>query len=47
MKATTKLWMILVMTAMLGLSACQKNYYSGKSKSKDCNCPNTKGMVGY
>ncbi len=38
----------LVFLAVLLLTACNKNYYSGTGKGgKNCGCPSTKGMSGY
>jgi hypothetical protein len=42
----SKFLFILFFIAMFAVS-CQKNFYNGKAKSKDCGCPNKKGMVGY
>ena len=37
---------VLSLIAIFAVS-CQKNFYSGKAKDKDCGCPQKKGMVGY
>ncbi len=42
----SKIWILLLMIT-LATASCQRNYYSGKAKSKDCGCPNSKGMVGF
>jgi hypothetical protein len=31
----------------LAATGCQKNYYSGKTSSKDCGCPNSKAKGGF
>lgn len=47
MLRSTKIALVVFLTGMLFLTACQKNYYTSKSKGNDCGCPNKKGMVGY
>lgn len=46
MLSRSKIW-ILALFLALATASCQRNYYSGKAKTNDCNCPNKKGMVGY
>jgi hypothetical protein len=40
-------YMALLLTAVLLVTGCQRNYYSGGGKSGGCGCPGTKGMVGF
>jgi hypothetical protein len=37
----------LLLSAVLFLGSCQRNYYSGSGKGSNCGCPSKKGMVGY
>jgi len=48
MKTTTKkIALLVLLTGMIILSACNKNYYSGSGKGSSCGCPSHKGMSGY
>lgn len=46
MMRKNKIWMLLICLSLITFS-CQRNYYSGKAKGKDCGCPNTRSMSGY
>ncbi len=41
-----KILLLLLFTGFL-LMSCQRNYYSGKIKNKNCGCPAQKGMGGF
>lgn len=48
MKTINKIALFLMLAAMVSLTACSKNYYSGSGKGgKGCGCPSHKGMSGY
>jgi len=48
MKTINKIALLLLLSGVIILSACNKNYYSGTGKGGGgCGCPNTKGMTGY
>ena len=48
MRIINKIALALLLAGVLGLAACNKNYYSGAGKGGGgCGCPNTKGMSGY
>ena len=48
MKTINKIALVLLVLGTLGLTACNKNYYSAAGKGGGgCGCPNTKGMSGY
>jgi hypothetical protein len=48
MKTIHKIAMLLLLTGMVIVSSCNKNYYSGNGKGGGgCGCPSTKGMTGY
>jgi predicted small secreted protein len=48
MKTINKIALVLLVLGTLGLTACNKNYYSGAGKGGGgCGCPNTIGMSGY
>jgi len=40
-------YMALLLTAVILITGCQRNYYSGGGKGSKCGCPSQKGMVGY
>jgi hypothetical protein len=44
MKSINKIALLLLLTGMIILSACSKNYYSGTGKGSKCGCPSQKGM---
>jgi predicted small secreted protein len=48
MKTINKIALLLLLSGMIILSACNKNYYSGSGKGGGgCGCPSHKGMSGY
>jgi predicted small secreted protein len=48
MKTINKIAFAMLLAAVMALTACNKNYYSGTGKGGGgCGCPNTKGMSGY
>jgi hypothetical protein len=48
MKTINKIALLLLLTGIVALTACNKNYYSGSGKGgKNCGCPGSKGMGGY
>jgi len=40
-------YIALLVSIVLLLGSCQRNYYSGSGKGSNCGCPSKKGMVGY
>jgi predicted small secreted protein len=48
MKTINKIVVLLLISGVIILSACNKNYYSGAGKGGgNCGCPSHKGMGGY
>jgi hypothetical protein len=48
MKTLSKAALLLIVSSLLVLTSCNKNYYSGSGKGgKGCGCPSHKGMSGY
>ena len=47
MKNINKLRLLLLLSGVMLLSACNRNYYSGTGKGSNCGCPSHKGMSGY
>jgi len=48
MKTTNKIAFLLLISTIMILAGCNKNYYSGSGKGgKNCGCPSHKGMTGY
>jgi hypothetical protein len=47
MKLTQKIIGIILITGIILVAGCSRNYYSGTGKGSNCGCPSHKGMSGY